>query len=207
MSARTRNKSTGRWQPVAPEVRFWPNVNRDGPAPSHCPELGACWLWTGCLGAGGYGAFIMGRDQYAHRASWIFANGAIPDNLCVLHKCDTPACVNPAHLFLGTTKDNIEDRQRKGRQASGDRTTYRLYPELRLFGDLNGSRTHPESRPRGEQHWKASITEDDVLQIRAEHAAGKSTPQIGKERGISRTHIRRIVLGISWAHVGKEPKE
>lgn len=80
------------------------------------PEaLTGCWLWTGAM-QHGYGKIrVVMKDVRAHRASWEIHNGPIPDGMCVLHKCDTPLCVNPAHLFLGTQQENIADKQSKGR--------------------------------------------------------------------------------------------
>jgi len=80
------------------------------------PESG-CWIWL-CDSSRGYGRIEHnGRRIGAHRYSWMLHNGPIPDGMCVCHRCDVPACVNPAHLFLGTHKDNIHDMIKKGRDS------------------------------------------------------------------------------------------
>lgn len=84
-----------------------------------CPESG-CWLWTASVRNGGYGQLnVDGKIVGAHRVSYELHNGLIPENdsyhgMCVLHKCDTPRCVNPEHLFLGTHQDK-HDRQKQER--------------------------------------------------------------------------------------------
>ena len=78
------------------------------------PSTSGCWTWTAGLSDKGYGRFTLGKEQYAHRASWIFYHGN-PGALDVLHRCDNPKCVNPNHLFLGTHTDNMHDMIRKGR--------------------------------------------------------------------------------------------
>lgn len=80
------------------------------------PNTG-CWLWTGPWGRRDYG-IIKANSTYAataHRAFYAHHISPIPDGLLVCHRCDTPACVNPAHMFLGTDQDNSDDKIRKGR--------------------------------------------------------------------------------------------
>lgn len=84
-----------------------------------------CWLWTGAIdGLGKYGLFFDTNRRCfdrAHRVSWEIHAGNIPDSLCVLHHCDNGICVRPEHLFLGTKTENNRDRDRKCRQAVGNR--------------------------------------------------------------------------------------
>ena len=102
-------------------------------------KTGNCWLWTGACERTGYGAFrFEGRQLKAHRYAWELENGPIPKGMIVCHHCDVRACVRPSHLFLGTTLDNIRDKQAKGRQPYGvDIRSSKLTPpqvlEIRLL--------------------------------------------------------------------------
>lgn len=91
------------------------------------PNTG-CWLWVASVNACGYGTIgVHGKSVLAHRVAWTLYRGEIPVGMCVLHICDTPPCVNPAHLFLGTPRDNAVDRQKKGRGDDGSHQTRKTH--------------------------------------------------------------------------------
>jgi hypothetical protein len=149
---------------LPPEERFWPKVDRSG----------SCWLWVGgCRDRDGYGLFSIGKRQIrAHRFSYEQQNGPIPDGMVVMHTCDVPACVNPAHLRLGTTRENAADSARKAR------------------------------RPVGSRKPAAKLTEGQVLNLRAQYAAGGVThAQLAAEYGISRALVSVIVTRKAWRHI------
>ena len=92
----------------ARESKFWKKVDRRG--------SDECWNWSGDK-VRGYGRFLLvtGFKVTASRASYILANGAVPDGLYVCHKCDNPSCCNPAHLYAGTSEQNAIDREVRNR--------------------------------------------------------------------------------------------
>jgi len=99
------------------EERFWHQVKKSDD----------CWLWVGAMMRNGYGQ-IKGENRKtigAHRVSYLIAYGAIPKGMNVLHKCDTPQCVNPSHLFLGTHRDNTHDALNKGRLIRNTNGTFK----------------------------------------------------------------------------------
>jgi hypothetical protein len=93
--------------------RFWRNVDRT--------QIVGCWLWRGTIGTDGYGKFwLRGKNPHAHRVAYELHSGSpVAAGMVVCHKCDTPACVRPSHLFVGTHKENSIDMVRKGRHRYG----------------------------------------------------------------------------------------
>ena len=163
--------------------RFWSKDDQSGG-----PD--ACWNWTAFRDRDGYGRFQISKKvgRTSHRVAWEMENGPIPGGLCVLHKCDNPACVNVSHLFLGTRLDNNKDRHRKGRNG----------PRARLFGDANPSRQHPENLPRGTRHANAKINDDIVREIRSSLSSSRS---LAAKFGVGETQISRIRSHKRWTHV------
>lgn len=161
----------GRSIPIA--QRFKARVDRDGP--------GGCWLWTGGKFNRGYGAINVTRskgDKYtakAHRVSYELFVGPIPPGMLVCHRCDNPPCVNPAHLFLGTPRDNMVDMCAKGRHAKVDR--------------------------RGAATRRNKLTESDVITMRARSARGESSATIAAAFGVNRNTAWAAIAGRSWSNV------
>ena len=93
-----------------------------------------CWLWTGAKTGNGYGViWINGEYVAAHRASYAIHIHSIGNGGQVCHKCDTPLCVNPDHLYLGSHQDNMNDRNRRHRQAHGVRNAGAKLNELQVL--------------------------------------------------------------------------
>lgn len=114
------------------QERFWRWVDRSG-------GRNACWNWTGSVGREGYGKFHLikpFRSVGSHRVSWELTNGVIPDGLFVLHHCDNRLCVNPAHLFLGTNSDNMQDAIMKGKKPGVPSEPYRIKLSLEMANEI-----------------------------------------------------------------------
>lgn len=147
--------------------RFWAAVEKhDG-----------CWRWTGVITHNGYGRLFIrrtkGKAPYipAHRFCWELHYGSVPVGQQVCHRCDNPGCVNPAHLFLGSHKDNMADRNTKARQA------------------------------KGEGHGLAKLDELKVQWIRSQHRNGRGHKSIARDLGVNKTTVARVLNGETWRHV------
>jgi hypothetical protein len=139
-------------------------------------DKNGCWIWQASLNFGGYGKF---GNNTAHRYSWERFKGKIPEEMCVLHKCDVRNCVNPDHLWLGTNQDNTADKIAKGRQ---------------IFGEKSGT---------------SKLTEKDVLKIRKMRISGKTIKEISEYFCMTSNNISQICLNKRWKHVslGEESKK
>lgn len=86
---------------------------------SQVEETDSCWEWVGLRSSENYGTFYLNRTYVrAHRFAFELVHGPIPAGHVICHRCDNPPCVNPAHLFSGTQKDNMQDMVAKGRKAN-----------------------------------------------------------------------------------------
>lgn len=160
--------------------RIWSKVDKgDG---------SGCWLWTGPKNNHGYGVLRLvrvpgakRRGEFAHRLAWEITHGA-PSALCVLHRCDTPACVRPEHLFEGTKRDNSRDMVAKGRQKHG--------PCIGNAGLGNSS---------------AKVTPDMAREMRRQRMAGIPLRDIEERFGVASPTLHAVLSGRHWTVRGAEP--
>ncbi len=143
----------------------------------HVRKTESCWLWEGHINPGtGYGRVgIFYKSWMAHRLSYAIHHLKHPGELSVCHSCDNPPCVNPEHLWLGSTLDNVQDAIRKGRRP------------IR----------------KGEELRQSKLTEVTVKEIRARYSETKSKHHWGavalaKKYGVSITTITRAATGEQW---------
>lgn len=146
------------------------------------PTETGCRLWLGEAkrGYGKIGTIESGvtKTRLAHRVAWELVHGPIPKGMFVCHKCDTPACCNADHLFLGTQTDNVADKVAKGRQS------------------------------RGESHGLAQLTDETVKSILSRFRKQQATVNdLAAEYGLTRNYILKIIRGTRWKHLASESIE
>ncbi len=132
-----------------------------------------CWEWMGCKNWDGYGTIKINQILWGvHRLVYELTYGSIPKELFVCHKCNNPSCCNPKHLYVGTPKDNMDQRDREERQAMGEK---------------NG---------------RSKLTKQDVLEIRRLYSLENySQRKLGEMFGICKTQISRIINRKNWRYV------
>jgi HNH endonuclease len=137
-----------------------------------------CWIFAGYKDKKGYGHIGIaaeGSDKKrvrAHRLSYSLFVGEIPDGMMICHRCDTPSCINPDHLFVGTAQDNTDDMFSKNRWKGGFEKGVR--PAVTKF------------------------TEQDILRMKELYQSGVKQVDIAKEYRTSQGHISNIILGRAW---------
>ena len=143
------------------------------------PLSSSCWIWTSSLFNKGYGCMQWdGKNQPAHRLSYIAFIGPIPAGLYCLHHCDVRNCINPSHLYTGTGQDNSDDMRRR-------------------------NRVNPVN---GENHGMVVLTKEQVSEIKYLALEGHLTQrEIADAYGAAQGQVSNIKLGKNWPHI--EPIE
>jgi hypothetical protein len=141
---------------------------------------------------------FFGRNESAHRVSYLAFKGDLPLGMLVCHKCDVRNCVNPDHLFLGTYKDNMQDAITKGRIPTGENNYWRLHPELLKRGGDSWSRKHPERLARGEKNGASKLKQVDIPEIKRMLQSGLNCNEISKVFNVGYSTIYMIKIGKTW---------
>ena len=170
---------------IDPWIRFWKYVGS--------PTEGGCWPWIGAVRRRGYG--VLGvlhddgrrRNVAASRFIWEHMYGPIPAGKQVLHRCDNPSCVRPAHIFLGTASDNAHDRMSKGRWVRPWFTGL----SWQSVGDHHNA---------GEGNGMAKLTREDVVSIRHRYSEGVRIVDLAGQFHVSAPAISAIVNRKSWVN-------
>lgn len=202
------------------DALFWDKVDID-------PDEDACWPWKGAKHTAGYGIITETIDgvqlrHYAHKVSYEWAHGELPEGQIVRHRCDNPPCVNPAHLLSGTHQDNMDDmveRERHvGNRTIGPEDVVRMRerraagtPSGELAAEYGFSEQHVNAICRG-RFWpdaggplttRVILSDDLVLAILSEK--GKMTQRdCAILHGVSKPAVQQIWSGFRRPKRGVE---
>lgn len=148
--------------------------------------IGDCWLWNRCKSKLGYGhAKFKGKHWTAHRLAYTLLKGPIPKGKIVCHSCDNPACVNPAHLWLGTHKENTRNAIAKGRLNPG-KTAKDTFKRLGYWP------MHRDNHAGTRKSRKRKLSYDDVIAIRS---SDKPLKELSNKYGVSMACISFVRNG------------
>lgn len=160
------------WRTKVADYNPWSKVTKDD---------NGCWNWTGAknkqtgygftYAIGENGPIIPRRQVRVHRWAWEQINGPVPDGMVVCHQCDNKLCINPDHLFIGTSQDNTADRHTKERDA------------------------------RGEVQGSAKLTNEAIREMRILHSQGVSQTRLGQIYDVTQSTVSRVVLRKGWKHI------
>lgn len=184
------------------EERFWEKVD--------LKKKDDCWPWTASVNNHGYGRMrVNGKLVYAQRLSYIIHFGEIEKGsgyhgICVLHKCDNPLCVNPNHLFLGTHKNNMEDKTNKKRcnSAIGINHGSVTKPGRQPSGDCHWSRKFPDKVKHGADNGNSTLNNKSVIKMRKMYKSGSFTQKsLAIIFNTDQTNVSMIVNRKTWKHI------
>lgn len=138
-----------------------------------------CWPWLGATNGAGYGIVrMLGAKFYAHRQAYTEARGPIAAGMVIRHSCDNPICCNPAHLDVGTMRDNTQDAVTRGKM-------------------------HGRNCTRGSAHHRSRLTEQQVSEMRRKYDINirGDASKAAREFNISHSTADRVLRGTSWSHI------
>lgn len=133
-----------------------------------------CWEWAGLRNRDGYGkVYHGGKYHLAHRVARSVFTEPVPNGAVIIHSCDNPPCINPAHLRSGTVAENNADAVEKGRNRGA----------------------------KGTAHRNAKLTDEDVRNMREDYAKGMRQADLVKKYGVNQSGVSKIVTRRTWKHI------